>query len=180
MDIKLFTIQNKKILKLLDNNKPYYANFNNVISKRSNLYTPYKDMAKYYNWTNAPIFCASMEPGYVSYIHGYAAPKNEAIGLLLSVPEKYIKRQYYYDWTDYIYFTEFRNEFYEGAKEGYTFEQFKQDVFDCTNLGSYQIFQYTIPYINPKWIIKKFDDISFINNFDYITDEVKPIILGNE
>lgn len=103
------TIQHKEVynhLMKLGNYKASMSNVSDILRK------PYKFMMKEFNWESCPIFLAPVGH-YVEF--GGAKFDNDSIAIELEVPDEYIKIQRYYDWSDFVYFTdcpwEFENAF---------------------------------------------------------------------
>lgn len=148
--MRLITVQHRTVLEQLLNNKRYIADINRVPENRVK---PYQYMQKFYNWEHCPVFCCLIGTRYSS---GFGFNLDNAVILELEVPENIVKLQYFYDWSDVIYFMEFPKEFPEvfDTKLNPTIENFADRVLRCENQGSYDIFQATIPYINPDWLVR--------------------------
>lgn len=160
--MKLITIQHVEVLKLLQKGEIYCADYCRV---SPNLVMPYKMMQKYYGWETCPVFGGPV--GKPAYFYG-CKPDN-GIALQLNIPDDIVKIQYFYDWTDVAYFSEFPNEFSEtfNLEKYQTLESYAKDVFEGKDLGSYNLFQATIPYIRPEWLESSFKDCNkFLKDYD--------------
>ena len=71
-----------------------------------NLVEPYRFMMKHYNYKHRPTFLAPV--GY--YVNFCGATLDNACLITLDIPDKYIKIQDYYMWSDFIYFSEMPHE----------------------------------------------------------------------
>lgn len=161
--MKLITIQHEEVFKLLQNSQVYQADYSRV---SPNLVAPYQMMQKYYGWDTCPVFGGPI--GKHAYFRG--CKPDGGVALQLNIPDDIVKIQYFYDWTDIAYFSAFPDEFAETFDlEMYpTLESYARDVFECKNLGSYNLFQATIPFIRPEWLESSFKDCNkFLENYDH-------------
>lgn len=144
--MKLITIQHVNVLKTLKKGNTYYANFERIRGRASNLIEPYKAMMVHYNYSYVPIFCGVVN----RYAEFYGATTENAIIIELNVPDNLVKTQSYYDWSDVIYFTEFPNE----AGSGFNLKKFTRDVLDGLNTEKdTTAIQAVIPYVKPEWVV---------------------------
>lgn len=98
------TIQHKNVALQLHRQGKYVVSQD--VSIAGNLSGPYKFMMKHYNYKNRPIFLAPV--GY--YVNFSGASLENACLMTLDIPERFIKVQDYYMWSDFIYFTEMPQE----------------------------------------------------------------------
>ena len=146
--MKILTIQNKDVLNTLKQNKIYYAN---RISLSENLKEVYTMMMNHYNYVNSPIFGCIIG----RYAEFYGANIENGIILELDIPDQYVKKQVYYDWTDLIYFMEFPEEFTSCSLE---LDDFMLDVLNGKNTEDLdKPIQVTFPHIDPKWLINSYE-----------------------
>lgn len=135
------SIQNKKVLETLQNNKTHIAENTKV----TNLIKPYETMRKYYGWKNTPVFGCLVG----RYCEFYGAATDDTVILTLNVPDEFVKLQVYYDWTDVIYYTEFTNEWECGS-----FDEFVANVLNGVGTDDERaIIQVTMPFIKPEWLV---------------------------
>lgn len=142
--MKLVTIQNKIVLKILQDWKPYFAR----PTKRDNLIEPYKLMMKHYGWQDTPIFgCVE---GRRAEFYG-ATFGEDSVALILEVPDDEVKLQCYYWWTDLIFFTNHPDELGEQTLtlSAHNTMALKGIYTNEPNV----VIQATIPYILPKWLV---------------------------
>lgn len=144
--MKLITIQSKTVLDILMRNEVYRANYQLTAENHKN---PYRKMSEHYGWDSCPIFCAPMGKNVL------IESSSNDVAIELDVPDEIVKLQYYFDWSDFIYFTEFPDEYADTFNTSIypTIDDFAKDMFACKNLGSYDIFQATIPRIEPTWMV---------------------------
>ena len=149
------TIQNKKVLEILNSDGIYKANIDYA---KEPLKEAYKNMMIHYGYESCPIFLAPI--GYPGQMYG---AKTESVVLLkINVPNNMLKIQKYYTWSDYIYFLELKNaglmdEFQNTFAKGYTFEQFEKDVFSFSGpLDIHEIYQITIPILKKEWLVDSY------------------------
>lgn len=141
--IKCISIQNIHVIKTLKQGNIHFASEKKV---PDNLITPYRIMSKKYNWDTLPIF--AVPDKYIVEMYG-ARLENSKL-LILNIPEDKIKYQCYYDWVDFIYFTEFPGEF--DNVFNISFEEFEKLVFFPEEIGKGIACQVTFPYIKPEWV----------------------------
>ena len=98
------TIQHTKVLKYLQDCNKYYVPKNAPLPP--NLVEPYRFMMKHYNYKHRPIFLAPV--GY--YVNFCGAALDNTCLITLDIPNRYIKIQDYYMWSDFIYFSEMPHE----------------------------------------------------------------------
>lgn len=140
------TIQNKKVLETLKNNKIHYAKPVNF----SSLSIPYDKMMKHYHWNHTPIFGCAVN----RYCDFYGAILEDSVILTLDVPDDLVKLQVYYDWTDIIYYIENPKE-WKDKYSTYNFNNFIKNTLDGYRTNDPDaIIQVTMPYIKPEWLVK--------------------------
>lgn len=146
--MQLITIQNEKVVDVLKHENVYHADMTRVPANRV---APYQKMCEYYGWGFCPIFAC--EVGKPAHFDG---DWRNGVAVELNVPDEIARRQYYYDWCDVIYYTEFPAEFadsFDTAKIP-NLEVYIQRVFDFVDQGSYSDVQATIPIIKREWITR--------------------------
>lgn len=151
------TVQHKSILNRLRLGGQYNATLSNVpstILKRS-----YDTMSKEYGWTSCPIFLAPVD--YRVNIYG-AKLSDDSIGLVLNVPDEIVKIQRYYDWTDFIYYTEMTDEW----DSEIPFSDFILSVLHPSDINKDDVVQVTVPYILENWILGIVVDLSYFSKYD--------------
>lgn len=153
--MRCITVQHKSVYEdYIKKNKKYRANYTNVSDI---LVKPYKFMQDYFNWKSTPIFLVP-EGHYIEM--GGAKFRDGSVAIELDIPDKYVKIQRYYDWSDFIYFTENSWEF-EGASnvdKFKTVEDWAKTIMDIKDsiakADEYKDpLQATIEFILPSWLI---------------------------
>lgn len=145
--MKVITIQHQSVFSTLKTNGIYIADYNRVPDNRVK---SYQCMQKFYGWETCPVFgCEIGEHAAIQdgkYIDGVA--------LQLDIPRGIARRQYYYDWADLIYFTEFPEEFADtfDLTKVPDLKTYAERVFRFENQGSYNIVQVTMPFIKMDWV----------------------------
>lgn len=152
--MKLITVQSRTVLDLLLSQKMYYADFSRV---SENLIGPYKNMQKLYKWRSCPVFAAPI--GY--NVEFYGAKIDNSALLCLDVSEKYIRYQQYYEWTDFIFYSENPDKDVPDANT---------IIYNISRPREKYIVQATLPYIKPSWL----DDYCF-----YIPQKFKTMHIGS-
>lgn len=170
--IKLLTVQNIEILNPLMNNKRYTYNgdFTNPTLKPA-----YKDLIDKLSYKYYPIFC--VVEGTVGNVWGLTKSDNDNNVLLqLKVPIGKCTFQHYYDWSDYIYFRDRRDEWDDGTTM--PLEEYFDKIYNVPleYPPSINDIQCVIPYIEPQW----FDDMiinphKFLECHDGYSNIVKDI-----
>lgn len=168
--MKLITIQNSAILNDLKRTGKYIADFSRV---SENLVKPYHRMSDYYGWNTCPVFCAPVN----ECVCFYGCKPDDGVAIQLEVPEGIVRLQYYYDWTDLIYFTEFPNEFADTFNLAIVpnIDAFAKQVLDFSYQGGYNIVQATLPYIESEWIEKisyQPNNIYTVYNYNSLLEEL--------
>lgn len=113
--MRCITIQDKEVLKILIEKKEYYTDRK---PKHENLIEPYEFAKKIYEFRHMPIFLVP-EDGIATFV---GATLENSVAITLDIPDELIRRQFYYEWTDLIYFIENPEEF--------------EDVFDTDKYPS--------------------------------------------
>lgn len=150
--MKCITIQHINVVENLNSNGEYRVP--DKISISSNLEKPYNFMVKHYNYKSKPIF---MCPVGLKANFGGAKTTN-AVLIELDIPDRFVKLQDYYGWSDFIYFTELPWEF-TGFNNYKTVNQFGKYILDMykdksidelknTNL----VYQATTQFIRKDWV----------------------------
>lgn len=150
--IKCLTIQHKSILENLKKGYTHKIDESTFLKYvPENRREAYENMKKMYGWEFYPIFLG--EIGKKTEMSG--ARLDDCVILELSIPSNYIKRQKFYDWSDYIYFLELPEEF----KDVFTcsFEEFEKEVMFPSNLDKSDAIQITVPCLMPEWLKSAFD-----------------------
>lgn len=157
--MQLLTIQHQNVLEQLLSGKTYYADMSHV---SPNLIAPYEYMRKFYGWQSCPVFCIPC--GGQGTQFGGGAKASVLLGL--DVPDDNIHLQYFYDWTDMVYFFEFPLEFEDSFNTDVisTLDDYAKLVLTGVNQGSFRIFQAVIPFIKPEWLVGSSEDVASINN----------------
>lgn len=149
--MKCVTIQHINVVEILNTKGEYRVPDGVKIS--SNLRKPYEFMMKHYKYKSKPIF---MCPVGLKANFGGAKTTNAVI-IELDIPDKFVKLQDYYGWSDFIYFTELPWEYeqFNGCK---TVEQFGKYVLDMYKNGfgnnSNIVYQVTTQFLRKSWIKK--------------------------
>lgn len=174
-NIRLISIQHKSVLEKLLNDERYIADWTRVAT---NQIEPNQYMRNFYGWDYCPVFGCPVGTGYASF--GFKT--NNAVVLELEVPEDIVKLQYFYDWTDVIYFMEFPDEFQEVFDTNIvpTIESFADRVLRFENQGSYNVFQATIPYIDPDWLVRYLNNKKDVQAYLNQVEEERIIISLDE
>lgn len=154
------TYQSKKVLDILLNNEIYRASFENT--DHSEKYKYLSDML-YNDDTICPIFgvCPEKSNGIKTY-----GRKNDTL-LILDVPEEECRFMEYYEWTDFMYFSDFciNNNYKNINSDEITQKQYDlliKNIIDGFAYNTYgDIFDYNqtvLKYIKPEWLINKKGD----------------------
>lgn len=153
--MRCITVQHKSVYEdCIKKNGEYRANYNNVSDI---LIKPYKFMQDHFNWKSAPIFLVP-EGHYIEM--GGAKFGDESVAIELDIPDKYVKIQRYYDWSDFIYFTENPLEFRDASNVNLfkTVEDWAKTIMDIKDsiakADEYKDpLQATIEFISPTWLV---------------------------
>ncbi len=144
------TIQHKNVALQLHKNGKYVVGSD--ISIASNLTAPYKFMMKHYNYQHRPIFLAPV--GY--YVNFSGASFDDACIITLDIPERYVKVQDYYMWSDFIYFSEMPHELQQTYNVR-DVNELGRRVLDQFKYGiekSETVYQVTTQFLLRTWIRK--------------------------
>lgn len=149
------TIQHKNVVKELKENGSYLINDLSKISE--NHIVPYNQMKDAYNYIGYPIFLSPV--GYRCQMYGAKVENNEKDTrvLFLSIPKSSIRIQEYYNWTDFIYYSENIEQFQKD--HNISFDEFKQKVlFENDDLSDKnKIYQLTTDIIYSHNLIQSFE-----------------------
>lgn len=141
----LFTIQHKKVLEQLRSGR-YCASYERVAM---NLEASYKFMQEFYGWDFCPVF-ACIHGTHCNF-YGAGIDDGEYVILKLNVPDEYVKIQRYYEWTDFVYYMGFPEDF-KGDYGCKTVEEFGEHILNGYKVDDIFVFQAAIPYIEPDWV----------------------------
>ena len=98
--MRVITIQHKNVYDMIQNKGAYRAKEDRVSEI---LVKPYQFMQQQFGWKSTPIFMSPV--GYYVEMGG-AKFNSESVAIELEIPDSLVKIQRYYDWSDFIYFTE--------------------------------------------------------------------------
>ena len=155
------TVQNKEVYRELCENGIYKAKFSRV---SDNLLKPYKFMSKQFGWQECPIFLSPV--GFYVEMGG-AKFNKDSIAIQLDIPDELVKMQRYYDWSDFIYFTEMPGEFKDACNvEKYeTVEDWGKTILDIkVNKSCKDPLQVTVKELRKEWVIGTIDYLDKICN----------------
>lgn len=148
-NVTLLTVQHENVLDILVNDKVYYSSEKYIADDRI---APYQELMKEYQYEYYPVFAN------VIGLHGncYGIPRNRKMYLFeLIVPKTYIRYQDYYDWSDFMYYTECPDE-WDDTSPTISLDEFKHEALikykDVPDKNKTVPIQATIPYIRPEWL----------------------------
>lgn len=123
----------------------------------------YKFMQREFNWKSTPIFLAPV--GYNVEMGG-ATFEYDYIAIELDIPPELVKVQEYYNWSDFIYFLDNKDEFRDSFGDSFkTVEDWGKtildDVLDPTLNIPYQVCVEELRY---EWVTDVSDYISIISD----------------
>lgn len=143
--MNIISVQRKNVLDKILSENTYYADTEKLITERkSNLLKPYQYLINEYGYSHFPIFGCPI--GRYCEFYGADCNKNSVL-IQLSVPDREIKTQDYYNWTDLIFYMERPEEW----TCGYPLEQFFQDALRQTP-SAHRAQQITVDRIEKAWI----------------------------
>lgn len=146
------TYQSKEVLNKLLNGEIYIASFENT--NFADKYKYLSDML-YGNDIICPIFGVCPEISMEINTHGR---KNDTL-IILDVPKEECKFMEYYNWTDFMYFSDYSIDGYKKIQsDEISQEQYNLIIENIINGKPYgKIFdvnQTVLKYIKPEWLIK--------------------------
>ena len=145
--MRAITVQHKDVLKQLQTNGSYVADINNV--KYDNLKNAYEFMMRAYGYRTCPIFLAPV--GHKVEFYG-ASFDEDHVAIEFDIPEDRIRIQKYYDWTDFVYFLEYQDEFYPSIYSD-VYEFGNAILVDTTTLNEWCAYQITVDELRRDWIV---------------------------
>ena len=148
--MRCITIQRKEVVEYLRKNKIYHVPMNSPLGE--NLIKPYKFMMKHYGYKYRPIFMCVV--GHNCNFGGACTQGTYIIEM--EIPDRYCKLQHYYNWSDFIYFTELPEE-WEPWNRINTVRQFGYwtlDLYKNKKPQNDDVIQVTTQFINRNWIKK--------------------------
>ena len=151
-DIIVYTYQSPEVLKTLNKNKTYLADYNlGMFSDYDE--NPYKELSRVLELSGCPIFGA-LDKGTLDYMMRASGLKSSdrPILLKLRVPKSAIKFTDYYDWTDYMYALEDQEEF--ESESGITINILEKELKTQLPEYKYDTLQVVLDRIEPSWVIK--------------------------
>ncbi|MCI9077580.1 MAG: hypothetical protein HFH68_01480 [Lachnospiraceae bacterium] len=145
--VQLLTVQNKHTKELLCKNQ-IYRNIGTYT--KPNHVQPFKDLMSAYGYQYSPVFCLIV--GLNGNCYGIPNRDTDLFLLELHIIEKYVRYQDYYNWTDIIYYSEYKSEW----NEPYSFEKYEHNVFhyykSIAHINTIRPIQATLPFIEPSWL----------------------------
>lgn len=180
--MKCITIQNKMVLDILQN-KGYFVKPTLSSEYISDIEKSYLFMKEVYHYENMPIFLAPID--YKVEFYGANFDEN-SIALELDIPDKYLKIQNYYDWSDFIYFIG-EEDVFKNVTDKYTdvFDYGKDILLSIKNrkyMNLKDTFQLTTDILKKEWILSQTTDTSKIkekhdgSGGQYILSELKEYV----
>ena len=153
--MRLITIQHKSVLDTLRKDGVYraYAKF-----IPENLIEPYEFMMQTYQYSHPPIFLNKV--GQRCEFYG-ASTGPDYIAIEFEIPDNLVSHQRYYDWVDFIYFTESPNEFPDSYNTNIfpTVKSFGKYVLTNTEeISKDHAYQFTVSELRAEWIRDIADD----------------------
>jgi len=149
--MKCITVQHKEAYKELMSTGIYKAkreNISDIMRK------PYKFMQEQFGWNSTPIFLSPI--GH--YIEmGGAKFGTDAVAIEFDIPDELCKVQRYYDWSDFVYFTDCPGEFEDACNvDKYkTIEEWAKTIMNI-NIADADKFkdpvQITVKELRKEWI----------------------------
>lgn len=139
--ITVYTLQDKSVLDLLKSGKTYKADYKNALSPKH-----YKDLADWYNLSSCPIFASTLKSKQIIDSSNLGSGK---VLLKLNVPTNEIKRNQYYDWSDYLYFEPDSWDEADISKDKLVKGLKDQTIYDKSTE------QIILDRIEPNWLINK-------------------------
>jgi len=137
----IYTYQSPKVLKQLKSGKTYIANYDRgMIGKE-----PYIELARVLGLNDCPIFCGLTIDDTNRMLEASGLEKYGKELLKLKVPNKYIHKMAYYDWTDYIYF------WIDKQEEDYISKEDAEN--SLRNFSGQAPCQVVIDRIEPSWLV---------------------------
>lgn len=150
--MKVITIQHESVLEQLMNEGIY---FNDLLDVSENLKEPYKFMAQEYGYKHRPLFACPV--GFKCNFYG--AKAEDSVGIILDVPEEFLRFQNYYNWSDLIYFMEIPNEFEQLNTLYTTLWEYGHCVlteYSIDSLNKNMVTQATLDEFRKEWVIETF------------------------
>ena len=158
--MRCITVQHKNVYEILKYYSIYRASESNIDDNI--LIKPYNFMKTQFNWDSIPIFLAPV--GF--YVEFCGAKFNkDSVVMEFDIPEEYIKLQKYYDWTDFIYFTEYENEFKDTYDTSIfpTIEDYGKSILNIdVDKNCRDAIQVTVEMLDIDWLITVSDKINNI------------------
>lgn len=161
--MRCLTVQNKKVLEHIINNGYYFLDAN--LSNNSYLLKPYEFLKNKYGYKHNPIFLSPVGFHVEMFGTHFSA---DSVVLELEIPEKYLQVQEYYDWTDYIFFSNNPSEFIDDKFK--TVDEFGNYILSqrFQNLEKENsIFQLTTEVLKKEWLLGyayNLSEISYMHN----------------
>lgn len=177
--MQVITIQHNSVLEYLKFENVYHAEMSRVPENRK---PAYRDMCSYYGWGFCPVFgCEIGKPSHLD-----DGKWDNGVAIQLEVPDTVARRQYYYDWSDVIYFLEFPDEFKDtfDLTKVPDMKTYEKLVFDFVDQGGCRDVQVTMPILKKEWITavsynplaviegSRYDDVLHpLKKYDTLTEE---------
>lgn len=105
--MKCITVQNKNVLQQLLENSEYYLPDDRYFVGR-NRKDAYEFMKKEYRYSNYPIFLSPV--GFKVEMYG-ADFSDSSVAIEFDIPDNMVHMQRYYDWCDFLYYSNSPKEF---------------------------------------------------------------------
>lgn len=162
--MKVITVQHKSVLDELIKTGEYRASEDNISDI---MVKPYRFMQKQMGWKSTPIFLSPV--GHFVEMGG-AKFDRDVVAIELDIPDELCKVQLYYDWSDFIYFTETPGEFKDAfnVDKYSSVEDWAKTILDRANSKEYNIkdadkhedaLQVTVEMLRKEWITDTLEEL---------------------
>ena len=136
----IYTYQSPEVLKQLKEDKTYFASCDRGLLSKA-----YKELSRVLGLDGCPIFCGLDEEETAEMMKSSGLDVSTKSLLKLKVPNKFIHKMAYYDWTDYIYYWVDKQE-----EDSITKEEAKDSLRSFSGQAPCQV---VIDRIEPSWLI---------------------------
>lgn len=159
--MKCITVQNINVLQKILKNSVYYL-FDERYFVGRNRKDAYEFMKKEYRYANYPIFLSPV--GFKVEMCG-ADFSDSSVAIEFDIPDNMVHMQRYYDWSDFLYYSnspkEFQRVFY-GYDDVYQFGKHVLTETDNNDLDQKEVYQATVCCLKKEWIIDVTSDLRLL------------------
>lgn len=148
--MRFITIQHKNVLSEIKRRGFYRIDGSKFIPECR--MKAYDFMKKFYGYSTYPIFLCP--EGHRVEMYG-ATFDDDSVAIELEIPDEHVKFHEYYDWCDFLYYTQYPKDFKETYGDDFDIDSFGKSILDteCNPAHGMDVCAATVDHIDKAWLI---------------------------